>query len=271
MRHEGIVTVLCTLSLLMPASTSCARSGQAGPPAERETGLAAGAAPGAGPADDGRRPGTPELQAERDRMVRDQIESRGVRDAAVLRALRAVPRHRFIPDEMRPFAHDDRPLPIGEDQTISQPYIVALMTELARVGPGSRVLEVGTGSGYQAAVLAEIGADVRSIEIVPDLARRARATLDALGYGRVQTRTGDGYAGWPEAAPFDAIVVTAAPDHVPQPLVDQLAPAGRLVIPVGRGVQSLTVLTRTPDGILREEVLPVRFVPMTGEAQRPRP
>jgi protein-L-isoaspartate(D-aspartate) O-methyltransferase len=237
------------MTWMVLACASCARPGQSAPQPE---------------------PG-PELQAARDAMVREQIEARGVRDPEVLRAMRAVPRHLFVPESMRPFAHDDHPLPIGEDQTISQPYIVALMTELARVGPGSRVLEVGTGSGYQAAVLSEMGAEVRSIEIVEPLARRARGTLDALGYGRVRTRTGDGYAGWPDAAPFDAIVVTAAPPHVPQPLVDQLAPGGRMVIPVGRGVQSLTVLTRTADGVTREDVLPVRFVPMTGEAERPRP
>jgi protein-L-isoaspartate(D-aspartate) O-methyltransferase len=215
--------------------------------------------------------GAADRQEDRARMVRDQIEARGVKDPAVLRAMRAVPRHAFVPDAVRVSAYDDRPLAIGEEQTISQPYIVALMTELARVRPDSRVLEVGTGSGYQAAVLAEITPHVWSIEIVPELARRARATLDALGYGRVRTRTGDGYAGWPEEGPFDAIVVTAAPDHVPQPLVDQLAPGGRMVIPVGRGVQSLAVLTRTPDGVAREDVAPVRFVPMTGAAQQQPP
>ncbi|MGH9869236.1 MAG: protein-L-isoaspartate(D-aspartate) O-methyltransferase [Candidatus Polarisedimenticolia bacterium] len=209
--------------------------------------------------------------AARERMVRTQIESRGVKDPEVLRAMRTVPRHAFVPEALQGAAHDDRPLPIGDGQTISQPYIVALMTELARPGKGRKVLEVGTGSGYQAAVLAEMQVDVYSIEILPELAKRGRAALEALGYASVHTRVGDGYAGWPEAAPFDAIVVTAAPDHVPQPLLDQLAPGGRLVIPVGKDVQSLTVFTRTADGIIREDVLPVRFVPMTGEAQRPRP
>jgi protein-L-isoaspartate(D-aspartate) O-methyltransferase len=246
-------TGLRLLAAMCAIGLACAAPPPASPPRTREASSGSGGA------------------AERDHMVRSQIESRGVKDPEVLRALRVVPRHAFVPEALRAAAHDDRPLPIGEGQTISQPYIVALMTELARPAGGSKVLEVGTGSGYQAAVLAEMKAEVWSIEIVPELARRARVTLDALGYGSVRTRVGDGYAGWPEAAPFDAIVVTAAPDHVPQPLIDQLAAGGRLVIPVGREFQSLTVLTRTGSGVTREEVLPVRFVPMTGEAQRPRP
>jgi protein-L-isoaspartate(D-aspartate) O-methyltransferase len=208
-------------------------------------------------------------------MVRRQIEARGVKDPAVLAALRAVPRHRFVPLALAGEAYADRPLPIGEGQTISQPYIVALMTELLRVSPGQRVLEVGTGSGYQAAVLAALGLEVFSIEIVASLGRQAAALLAALGYERVQVRIGDGYRGWPERAPFAGILVTAAPDHVPRPLLEQLAPGGRLVIPVGEGVQQLEVHRRLPeDGpegpvYVREVVLPVRFVPMTGEAERP--
>lgn len=210
-----------------------------------------------------------DLRALRLEMVGAQIQARGITDAAVLEAMRKVPRHAFVPVELRSRAYEDRPLPIGHEQTISQPYIVALMTELARVGPGDRVLEVGTGSGYQAAVLSALGAEVHTIEIVEPLASRARATLETLGYGRLHYRVGDGYRGWPEAAPFDAILVTAAPDHVPQALVDQLALDGRMVIPVGRGVQNLVVITRTAGGIRREEITPVRFVPMTGEAESP--
>jgi protein-L-isoaspartate(D-aspartate) O-methyltransferase len=165
-------------------------------------------------------------------------------------------------------AYDDRPLPIGEGQTISQPYIVGLMTELASVRAGARVLEVGTGSGYQAAVLAEMGAEVYTIEIVEPLARTAARTLDAQGYTAVHVRTGDGYDGWPEAAPFDAVIVTAAPPQVPEPLRQQLKEGGRLVVPVGEGDQELQVITRSDGGFSERTVLPVRFVPMTGEAQK---
>ncbi len=202
--------------------------------------------------------------AARARMVEHQIAARGVKDQRVLAAMRTVPRHEFVPEPQRPEAHADRPLPIGHGQTISQPYIVALMTELAAVRPGHRVLEIGTGSGYQAAVLAELGADVHSIEIVEPLARDAERTLDRLGYGRVRVRHGDGWRGWPEAAPFQAIVVTAAPPEVPPALLAQLAPGGRLVIPVGTGTQELRVLVRTPSGVETRRVVPVRFVPMVG-------
>lgn len=206
---------------------------------------------------------------ERARMVAEQIAARGVKDPAVLRALRAVPRHELVPPEMRPYAYWDRPLPIGENQTISQPYIVALMTELAQVKPDSRVLEIGTGSGYQVAVLAEIATEGKAytIEIVPPLARRAAADLKRLGYANIETREGDGYVGWPEEAPFDAIIVTAAPPRIPQPLLDQLKVGGRLVIPVGVGVQELKVVVRTRRGYREERNVPVRFVPMTGQAQ----
>lgn len=205
----------------------------------------------------------------RDRMVREQIEARGVRDPAVLRALRKVPRREFVPADVQRASHQDHPLPIGEAQTISQPYIVALMTELARLRPGCTVLEIGTGSGYQAAVLAEIvgPASVFTIEIIPELANRARITLSRLGYEAVQIRQGDGYEGWPERGPFDAIVVTAAPRRVPEPLLTQLKAGGRLVIPVGEFNQELKVYTRTEKGIREETILPVRFVPMTGKAQ----
>jgi protein-L-isoaspartate(D-aspartate) O-methyltransferase len=215
--------------------------------------------------------GGDELEGERARarnqMVARQIEARGVSDERVLAAMRAVPRHAFVPEEVRADAYEDRPLPIGHGQTISQPYIVAAMTELARVRPGSRVLEVGTGSGYQAAVLAEMGAQVYSIEIVERLARRAGETLARLGYGAVQVRHGDGYRGWPEAAPFDAIVVTAAAPRVPPALLEQLVDGGRLVIPLGRFAQELEVHTRVGDRIDVERVFGVRFVPMTGEVR----
>ena len=202
----------------------------------------------------------------RNRMVSTQLEARGIKDARVLAAMRKVPRHEFVPDALVASAYDDGALPIGHAQTISQPYIVALMTELAALGPGAKVLEVGTGSGYQAAVLAEVAKDVYSIEIVEPLGRRAEATLRRLGYERVHVRTGDGYRGWPEAAPFDAILVTAAPDHVPPALLEQLAVGGRLVIPVGgSGEQELWVYTRTEHGVERRHLLPVRFVPLRSD------
>jgi protein-L-isoaspartate(D-aspartate) O-methyltransferase len=195
------------------------------------------------------------------------IESRGVADSAVLDALRAVPRHRFVPELYRDQSYADRPVPIGERQTISQPYIVGLMTELLEPKPGDTVLEIGTGSGYQAAVLAELVAHVYTIEIIDVLAERADSTLSELGYKNITVKTGDGYQGWKEHAPFDGIIVTAAPDHVPQPLVDQLADGGHLVIPVGDEWQELVVLTREGKDIKRRSVTPVRFVPMTGEAE----
>lgn len=206
--------------------------------------------------------------ARRKAMVARQIEARGVRDARVLDVMRRVPRHEFVPLEQKGFAYDDRPLPIGDDQTISQPYIVAYMTEELRVTPKSKVLEIGTGSGYQAAVLAELGGDVYTIEIVPALANRALATLSRLGYRNVHVRAGDGYRGWPEQAPFDRIIVTAAPDHIPQPLVDQLAVGGRMVIPVGDLFQQMTIVTKTKEGVVEQKTIDVRFVPMTGEAQK---
>jgi protein-L-isoaspartate(D-aspartate) O-methyltransferase len=190
----------------------------------------------------------------------------GVPDETVLDAIRRVPRHEFVPAAVAPFAYENRPLPIGEGQTISQPYIVALMTDLARVRKGARVLEVGTGSGYQAAVLAEMGATVHTIEIVPPLAASARERLARLGYAGVEVRAGDGYAGIEERAPFEAILVTAGAPHVPPALVRQLAPGGRMVIPVGEAdaIQHLTVIEKRADGTIdTRRVLPVRFVPLT--------
>lgn len=213
---------------------------------------------------------TPSERQARAAMVHTQLAARDITDPLVLAAMGNVPRAAFVPPAVRAHAYTDRPLPIGSGQTISQPYVVARMTQALGVGPGDRVLEVGTGSGYQAAVLAEMGVEVWSIEIIPALSEGARRALAASGHlDRVHLRVGDGYRGWPEAAPFDAVVVTAAPDHVPAPLLDQLEPGGRLVIPVGEGVQSLQRITRGPDGELdREELLPVLFVPMTGEAER---
>ncbi len=200
-------------------------------------------------------------------MVREQMAARGIRDPRVLKAMRSVPRHLFVPPSMVPYAYQDTPLPIGHGQTISQPYIVAFMTEALKLRPGDRVLEIGTGSGYQAAVLAHLCRRVYSIEIVEPLGRQAAERLRRLGYSNVRVRIGDGYAGWPEEAPFDAIIVTAAPPEIPQKLVEQLGVGGTLVVPVGTGVQSLIRLRKTPQGVKRENLLPVRFVPMVkGEA-----
>ena len=216
-------------------------------------------------------PPSPDRWAQlRERMVREQIEARGVKDPKVLAALRKVPRHLFVPEAERSSAYADHPLPIGEGQTISQPYIVAFMTEQLRLKGGEKVLEIGTGSGYQAAGLAEIGGEVYTIEIVEPLATRAAALLEQLGYQNIHVKSGDGYQGWPEHAPFDAIMVTAAPDHVPQPLVDQLKVGGRMILPVGDWFQDLRVVVKTEQGVLQQDVLPVRFVPMTGEAQKRR-
>ena len=213
-------------------------------------------------------PATDTLAAEREAMVDRQIRRRGIRDPRVLEAMREVPRHRFIPPPVRQMAYHDQPLPIGSDQTISQPYIVAYMTEAAEIAPDDKVLEIGTGSGYQAAVLGEIAREVYTIEIIPELAEQARRTLAELGYDNVHVRTGNGYLGWPEQAPFDAIVVTAAPDEVPQALVDQLAVGGRMVIPVGTTFQEMMIIERTPRGVVERRTIPVRFVPMTGKPQR---
>jgi protein-L-isoaspartate(D-aspartate) O-methyltransferase len=202
---------------------------------------------------------------ERQRMVEQQLRARDIRDARVLDAMRRVPRHLFVPEDERGSSYTDYPLPIGFGQTISQPYIVAFMTEALDVSPDHRVLEIGTGSGYQAAVLAGLAKEVFTIEIVAPLAERARQTLQELGYTNIHVRAGNGYAGWPEAAPFDRIIVTAAPDEVPAALVEQLKMDGIMAIPVGVGEQVLQVLRRTPAGMTTLKTLPVRFVPMTGK------
>ena len=217
---------------------------------------------GAGPQTDD------EWLKERERMVREQLSGRDIKDPRVLDAMRRVPRHLFVPEPQRRQAYGDHPLPIGYAQTISQPYIVAFMTQALDVAPGHKVLEIGTGSGYQAAVLARLVRAVYTIEIVEPLAERSRATLSELGFSNVHVKAGNGYLGWPEEAPFDRIIVTAAPDEVPPALIAQLKIGGRMAIPVGVESQELRILRRTPDGIETIDTLPVRFVPMTG---KPKP
>jgi protein-L-isoaspartate(D-aspartate) O-methyltransferase len=207
----------------------------------------------------------------REQMVRDQLQARDVKDSRVLAAMRKVPRHRFVTPELMNSAYDDCALPLMLGQTISQPYIVGYMTQALLLKGHERVLEIGTGSGYQAAVLAELTAEVYSIEILPELARRAETILGQLGYKNIRIRTGDGYQGWPEFAPFDCIIVTAAPDHVPQPLVDQLIRGGRMIVPVGRYEQDLILIEKGEQGTTRKSTIPVRFVPMTGKAQQGPP
>jgi protein-L-isoaspartate(D-aspartate) O-methyltransferase len=250
--------ILAALSLLFdPLGAACAR----GP---RQSG-------GSGAAEvqttNRRGVGDDAYSAQRAEMVRTQIRGRGIDTARVLRAMETVPRHLFVPEEARGSAYDDHPLPIGHDQTISQPYIVALMTDLLDLDGDEKVLEIGTGSGYQAAVLGELADQVFSIEIVEPLATEARARLAELGYANVHVRAGDGYRGWPEEAPFDVIILTAAPPEIPQPLIDQLAVGGIMAAPVGDVYQELLVLEKSATGLSRREVIPVRFVPMTGEAQ----
>lgn len=216
----------------------------------------------------------PQLEPEKDIffeqrvwMVDSQLAGRDIVDPQVLSVMRRVPRHLFVPEKFREYAYADHPLPIGEEQTISQPYIVAFMTQALELKKGDRVLEIGTGSGYQAAVLAELVEEVYTIEIIPMLAERAEKLLKELGYDGIQVRAGDGYLGWPEAAPFDAIIVTAAPEQIPAPLIEQLGEGGRLVLPVGDEYQELVRVVKDGGEIWRENLLPVRFVPMTGKAQ----
>jgi protein-L-isoaspartate(D-aspartate) O-methyltransferase len=206
---------------------------------------------------------------ERDQLVRDHIQAPGViRDPRILDAMRRVPRHEFLPQAERDAAYEDHPLPIGHGQTISQPSLVAWMTQAVEPEPSHRILEIGTGSGYQAAILAHLAREVFSIEILPELAGRALSTFARLGIGNVHVRTGDGYYGWPEAAPFDSIIVTCCPEAVPPPLVKQLKEGGRVVIPVGSGASQTLLVLRKENGQLHETAsLPVRFVPMTGRAR----
>src|ERR1700687_91129 len=261
-----VLASLATLGVL--ASVGNLRSGRGSAPSLE--GIAQAMAVSA--KEDARAGDPPRERRLRQQMVERQIRSRGVTSARVLAAMEQVPRHLFVPDAERGQAYEDHPLPIGGGQTISQPYIVALMTALlglpAQSSAPSRVLEIGTGSGYQAAVLSRVAAQVYSVEIVADLGARARDTLARLGYENVQVRIGDGYRGWPEAAPFDGILLTAAPRGVPAPLIAQLKPGGRMVLPIGGFDQDLIGVDKEADGTVKEEkVLPVRFVPMTGEAE----
>lgn len=215
---------------------------------------------------------TPEFRARRKDMVQAQIVARGVKDPRILDAMTAVPRHAFVPNHLHRSAYSDRPLPIGESQTISQPYIVALMTNILNLSGDDRVLEVGTGSGYQAAVLAQVARDVHTIEIKEKLCRRAAKALADLEFDNIQTRCGDGYFGWPEAAPFDAIMITAAVDHIPPPLIKQLKEGGRLALPLGNPFvfQNLVLVTKVNQDIKVENITGVLFVPMTGQALKRR-
>lgn len=203
-----------------------------------------------------------DFERARETMVAEQLLARGIRDERVLDAFRRVPRHLFVPPEYREMAYADQPLPIGHGATISQPFVVARMTELLQAEPGARILEVGTGSGYQAAILGALGLDVYSVEVVPALERRARELLARLGYDTVHVRLGDGRSGWPEASPFAGILLTAAPKTIPSPLVDQLAVGGRLVGPEGRAQQDLILIEKTPKGVRRTTIFPVAFVPL---------
>jgi protein-L-isoaspartate(D-aspartate) O-methyltransferase len=218
----------------------------------------------------GQKPAAPsDLTGERHQMVQQQLKARGVSDPRVLAAMNKVRRDEFVPATVKGSSYADQPLPIGYSQTISQPYVVAFMTEQVHPSPTDRVLEIGTGSGYQAAILAELAREVYTIEIIEPLAKTAEATLQRLGYKNVHVKAGDGYKGWPEYAPFDAVIVTCAPDHVPQPLIDQLKEGGRMIIPVGGfGNQELYLLEKKNGQLQRRAVLPVRFVPMAGEATK---
>ncbi len=207
---------------------------------------------------------------QREQMVAEQIAGRDMRDEQIARAFRKVPRHLFVPQEQRANAYEDRPLSIGYGQTISQPYIVAVMTEALDIKPGQKVLEIGSGSGYQAAILAEMGAKVYSIEIVPELAAFAQTNLKSAGYSQVSVKTGDGYKGWKEHAPYDAVIVTCAPEKVPEPLVEQLKSGGKMVIPVGEAgdAQDLVMIVKEQGKLVSKVLAPVRFVPMKGEAEK---
>jgi len=211
-----------------------------------------------------------EYARDRDRMVLEQLVDRGIKDRRVIKAMQKVERHRFVPEEYRSVAYGDHPLPIGYEQTISQPYVVAFMTEVLQLKPTDRVLEIGTGSGYQAAILAEICDSVFTIEIVPELAHRAKNLLEQLGYKNIQVKHGDGYHGWPEKAPFDAIIVTCSPTKIPQPLKSQLKEGGRMIIPVGypETGQELYLIRKENERLIEKAVLPVRFVPMVNSEKK---
>jgi protein-L-isoaspartate(D-aspartate) O-methyltransferase len=210
------------------------------------------------------RPSTQDFTQQRRKLV-DELKAEGVTSPPVLDALLKVPRHEFVPQSHQHLAYENRPLPIGHEQTISQPFIVGYMTQAAEIAAGEKVLEIGTGSGYQAAILAELAGAVYTIEIIPALAEGARKLLQQMGYKNVRVKTGNGYEGWAEHAPFDAIVVTAAPDHIPQALVEQLAVRGKMVIPVGTSFQQMVIVSKNESGVVERRTIPVRFVPMTGK------
>jgi len=241
-----LIALSVCLSLLL-FSTFCSVNSQNSPPAGRASRE------------------TDEYETERRRMVDEQLRPRGILDDSVLKAMEKVPRHKFVPDPLKYKAYADHPLPIGLNQTISQPAIVAYMTEAADISKGEKVLEIGTGSGYQAAILGELAKEVYTIEIIPELAERAGRVLKELGYRNVLVKAGNGYLGWPEHAPFDAIVVTAAPDEVPKALIEQLAINGKMVIPVGTTNQEMVLIKKTQKGVTEKRTIPVRFVPMTGK------
>jgi len=254
-----------------PTRTNADRADRGGNPARRLVlaallgvllGTAAPAPPAAGQGEQG-----DSWAEQRHRMVEEQIRARGITQPEVLSAMDSIPRHLFVPDAVRDEAYADHPLPIDYGQTISQPYIVALMTELLDLRGPEKVLEIGTGSGYHSAVLSRVAGEVYTIEIIEPLGRKAATILDALGFHNVHVRIGDGYKGWPEQAPFDAIILTAAPPRPPQPLIDQLKVGGRMVVPVGDFLQDLRLIVKTEDGIETKRIAPVRFVPMTGEVQ----
>jgi protein-L-isoaspartate(D-aspartate) O-methyltransferase len=228
--------------------------------------------PGCGPQSNSEQSATQHVSdeeyAKQRRQLVEQLRAEGIQNQGVLDALLKVPRHRFVPPSHRHLAYRNHPLPIGQDQTISQPFIVGYMTEAAEIASGEKVLEIGTGSGYQAAVLAELAKEVYTIEIIPELAASARTLLREMGYKNLQVKTGNGYEGWVEHAPFDAIVVTAAPDEVPKALIEQLAVRGKMVIPVGKSFQQMVIITRTESGVVERRTIPVAFVPMTG---KPKP
>ncbi|MFW5711508.1 MAG: protein-L-isoaspartate(D-aspartate) O-methyltransferase [Spirochaetota bacterium] len=268
-KNKTVSTLLAAVLLLSePLVSSFAAGSQSGSPASPQQEGTYGQDADSEP--DGS-PSSGEHADERRAMVANQIEGRGVENSAVLEAMRAVPRHEFVSAAQQGQAYSDKPLPIGHGQTISQPYIVAYMTQMLQLEAGDKVLEIGTGSGYQAAVLAEITNRVYTIEIIEELAAQASECLQRLGYNEVRTSQGDGYYGWEEYAPFDAIIVTAAAGHIPPPLLRQLKPGGRMLIPVGGvyEVQSLMLVRKTPGGEVRtERLMPVRFVPFRGEAQQ---
>ena len=265
MTRRGLLRLLALAVLWFVVATACGSNATPTPPGE---GVATTAAPEEEVARDGQEATRESFAEQRERMVEAAIIGGGIEDEAVIEAMRTVPRHEFVPDQYLAQAYENHPLPIGHGQTISQPYIVALMTEAADIEAGDKVLEVGTGSGYQAAVLAVLADHVYTIEIIGPLKERAEAALAQAGLENVTVRHGDGYFGWPEEAPFDAIVVTAAPDHVPQPLVEQLATGGHMLIPVGPvgGYQTLWRVTKESDGeVSTEDLGGVRFVPLTRE------